>query len=255
MSKFNPFSKKSWKKAGDKIEHTAKKAGDAIEGTAKDAGKEIDKLAKQAEECGMSAIDDIKNLAGKTKKEIEGTANKVKKDIERCADNAKKDIQKEVKNLDQKAQDAMEAALSNLGKILTKEGLKQVRRMVKETHNALEKLENDKPGLINAINELGGKVEIGPLTLSYANFYERTELVVGVLDIYINKPPKLRRKPILDMVRALGPDSIDTGISVQAVALVVGSKELGVGGGINDISLDLFIELGDVILEAMGVPE
>ena len=119
--------------------------------------------------------------------------------------------------------DAFEA----LAAAVTKEGLKAVQSVVKTTHRELEKLESNKPDLVGAINNLGGQLEIGPITLSYANFYSRTELVAGVLDTYINQPPEFRRGPIIDMVRALGPDSIDMGISVQVVALVVGSKELG----------------------------
>ena len=138
---------------------------------------------------------------------------------------------------------------------VTKEGLRVVRNVVRTAHQEMSQLAESKPQLVDEIDKLGGKIELGPVTLEYDGFYSHTNDLIGVLDSYISKPPKLRRSEIITMVKVLGPSSINLGISVQVVALVVGSKELGVGGGINSISIDLFAEIGDAILEEMGVPE
>ena len=63
-----------------------------------------------------------------------------------------------------------------------------------------------------------------------------------------------RRQPVMGLVESLGPESVDLGISVN-FALVIGSKELGVGGGLSELPMSLFLELGDAVLEELGVPE
>ena len=234
---WSPFkeAEKQAKKAVDKIikpaVEAAQKAADAaIWKARKAAWAAVMKAKEQAE-------DGVKTVGG----EVEDGVRKVGREVE--------------DGLKEKVPELIEDAFEELAAAVTKEGLKAVRSVVETTHTELGKLEKSKPELVGAINELGGKVEIGPITLAYANFYTRTALVAGVLDTYINHPPELRRGPIIDMVVAMGPDSVDLGISIQVVALVVGSKELGVGGGLNDVSIELFAEIGDVILEKMGVPE
>ena len=130
----------------------------------------------------------------------------------------------------------VEKAFEELPQAVTKEGLKAVQSVVKTTHTELEKLENNKPALVGAINNLGGKVEIGPITLAYANFYTRTELVAGVLDQYINHPPGTAARP--DHRHGEGPRSPTPWTwesAFRSWRLVVGSKELGVGGGLNGV--------------------
>ena len=244
-----------FKKAGKAIEKTAKDTGKAIEKTANQAVDGIDDLVKEAEKSGMSVIDDIKNLANKAKNEVEGVAKKSIREVEGAANKAKKEVEQAGKEIEKRIPELAKEAIQELAKAITKEGLKRVRDLVRMADRDLGKLAKSKPDLVGAINNLSGTVELGPLTLKYSNFYNRTGNVASVLDTYINHPPQLRRGPILKMVEALGPTFVDTGISVQVVALVVGSKELGVGGGLGRIELELFLELGDVILEKLGIPE
>ena len=245
---WNPIkeAEKAAKKAIDKV------LKPAVQAAQKAADKAIWKARKAAWAAVMTAKEEATDAVRTVEKEAEDAVKTVGREVE---DGVRK-VGKEVEDgLTEKVPALVEKAFEELAQAVTKEGLKAVQSVVKTTHTELEKLENGKPALVGAINNLGGKVEIGPITLAYANFYTRTELVAGVLDQYINHPPELRRGPIIDMVKALGPDTVDLGISVQVVALVVGSKELGVGGGLNDVSIELFAEIGDVILEKMGVPE
>ena len=233
----------------------------------KAAKKAVNKVIEPAVKAAEGAVWKVRRAAYAKIKEVQGEAEGAVKKIGHEAEDAVRKVEHETEDrlrevgreieegFTEKIPDLVEDAFEALAAAVTKEGLKAVQSVVKTTHSELGKLEKSKPALVDAINELGGKIEIGPITLAYANFYTRTELVAGVLDTYINHPPEFRRGPIIDMVRALGPDSVDLGISVQVVALVVGSKELGVGGGLNDVSIDLFAEIGDVVLEKMGVPE
>ena len=248
---------------------------------AKEAEKAVNRVIKPARDAALKAINavrdgalkkvwdlrhqtwdavqawkgDIAKAGHSAEGLVTGAAHKAQEELETAGREAHDGIKAAVAAIPDHAEAAVAHAMSALAEAVTEHGLALVRGVVATTHEQLNKLAASKPGLVDAINDLGGSLEIGPITLEYTNFYTRTELVAGVLDQYINEPPELRRGPIIDMVRALGPDNINLGVSVQVVALVVGSKELGVGGGLNDISIDLFAEIGDVILEAMGVPE
>lgn len=255
------------KKAVKDVDRIADKSIDEIERAAKDVGNTIEREV-------MGVIDDVKNLANKAKRDIEGAANKIKNELEDVANKAEKEItdaaneaKKELERipgevdkaitetLPAEIEKAFQDCIDSLARAVTKEGLSQIRDMVKTTDSKLTSLAASKPGLVDEINNLGFSMEIGPVTLSYSGFYDRISGVADVLDTYVNHPPALRREPILTMIAALGPDTIDLGVSIQVVALVVGSKELGIGGSMDSIGLALFTELGDIILEKLGVPE
>lgn len=235
---FNPFKE---------AEKAAKKAVDKIVEPAANKAKSL--VYKAKDEVKKKVIDEVEDKAKSVIKDID------KHVIEKVEDVVTDEIPKAItKELPKLMEEGFEALLEELASAVTKEGLKTVRSVVRATHSEMDKLAKNKPDLVDSINALGGYVEIGPLTLSYSGFYTRISDVSDVLDTYINKPPEFRRGPILKMVEALGPTEVDAGISIQVVALVVGSKELGIGGGINGVPLKLFTELGDVILEKMGVP-
>ena len=90
--------------------------------------------------------------------------------------------------------------------------------------------------------------------MTWNNFYSRADDIIKVLDDRLDKPPGVSRNEVLQLIEALGPTEIDLGISVNA-ALVVGSKEIGVGGGVGSIPLALFTEIADLIMDEMGLPE
>ena len=149
--------------------------------------------------------------------------------------------------VEEELQDAIEA----FAKSLTSEGLRRVRSSLNSAHKKMTELRESKPGLVDAIDEVSFYVEFGPVKATYASFYSRSEGLSHVL----SQPPDFKRSSIVGFFRATVPTSIDFGLSVQVVALVVGSKELGIGGGMGDIPGALAVELLDVILEAAGVPE
>ena len=219
--------------------------------------KEAEKKAKQAidkiiKPATNAAKDAIWKLRKETWARIEEKGKQAIKEID---EHVIEKIEREVEEIPDKIEEKLEEAFDEFAEAIAKEGLKKTKHIVDTVHQEMSDLRKNKPELVSEIDNLGGYIEIGPLTLNYSEFYTRTESVSRVLDTYINHPPEFRRKPILDMVKALGPTSVDAGISVQVMALVVGSKELGIGGGLGDIRLALFTEIGDVILEKMGVPE
>ena len=71
----------------------------------------------------------------------------------------------------------------------------------------------------------------------------------------MNDPPRFRRGPLLQLITALGPDSVDLGIDVSAALLVVQSDTLSVGFSVDELPMVVFSEIADAILEAIGVPK
>ena len=262
--------KKKAKKAKKKVNKTTKDVKKGVKETKKVAKKgyhetkdfvedRVEDTEEFFKEELMSVIDKLtKEAEDKLKKIASNVGDEVKKGVNKVGDEVKEGVKKTGKEMEEtftkKIPDLFEDFIQDLSKGIAKEGLKKVKTIVASSHKELEKLEKNKPALVDEINNLGGNIEIGPLTLSYANFYTRMESIIGVLDHYINEPPTLRRRDILAMVKALGPDSVDLGASVQMAALVVSSKELGFGGSLDSIGINLFTELGDIILKELGVP-
>ena len=90
--------------------------------------------------------------------------------------------------------------------------------------------------------------------MSFNGFYSRSEELLDALDRFVGQPPAFRRKPVLELVEALGPTTLDFGASIE-FALVVGSQELGVGGKLKSVPLALGTEIADLVLKELGVPE
>ena len=225
---FNPFKsiereiKKGLNKLGDSIRNGLNKAGDEIEGGLKKAGHEIEGGVKKV---GREVVDGVK----KTGREIEGGLKEAGEEI-------KKELEK---------------TIQELGKALTSEALKKVRAIANVTHRELAKLEQSKPHLVDEINKVSFTAELGPITATYAGFYERADDISSLL----SKPPAFTRTGIREFMEGVVPSSVDLGISVQLVAVVVGSKEFGIGGKVGSISGQIAVEILDAILDAAGVPD
>ena len=262
VKKTSKKAKKETEKAVKQVESTAKTAVKTVDSTAKNVGREIDNLANQAERLGMSVLDDIKGLANKAKRDVEGVATQAKKEIIGTANNAKRDVESGLKNVGkdiegglQKAgeeiKDELQRTVLALGEALTREALKKVRAIAIATHGELAKLEKSKPQLVGEINKVSFTAELGPIKAKYNGFYRRA----GEISSLLSRPPAFTRTGIHEFLSGVVPSAVNLGISVQLVAVVVGSKEFGIGGSVGDVPGQLAVEILDVILEAAGVPK
>lgn len=236
------------REAREYAEHKAREAQRAFEDTLKKTTDPIERLALKAERAikeGAKEVD-VRDM-------IQDELNKLKGTIKREVINEVKDGV--VKPVEEAVKKEFDEFVGALAKAVTKEGLKTVRKIVKTADEKISALGDKYPALAGEINNLGFSIEIGPVTLAYSNFYDRVDNIAEVLDTYVNHPPEFRREPIIKMITALGPTTIDLGASIQVVALVVGSKELGIGGSLDSVGIGLFTELGDAILAELGVPE
>ena len=276
---------KTAKQGIDVIEDAGKNGVDCVEDTADKAGKEIENLVKQAEKLGMSIIDDIEKLANKAKREVEGVANKAKNEIEGvgktaiseiegAANKAAREVEEGVKSVGHEVEQGVKTAgkeiedtfekripeligdaMQELSKLATSQVYKQAAAIARKVRVKLAVLRESKPGLVGYIDDLAFKLQVGPVTLKYGRFYDRSKDLILVLDRLANDPPAFRRTTIIAMLEATGPDSTDLGISVNLAALVVSSEELGAGFALPAIPLALVSELTDLVLKEIGVPE
>ena len=248
----NPFKsieksiKKGFNKLGDDIRRSFKKLGGEIEGGIKRTGGKIDRSIKRV---GQEVEGGVKKAGREIEGGLKSTGKKIEGDLNKAGNQIKKDFEKLPKQVEKLAQDA----LQEIGKAITKQGLTKMRNAARRAMEEMQRLEKSKPALVDAINACGFEISIGPLTLEYAGFYARSEELVTCLDSFVSKPPAFRRKDILGLIEAIGPTSMDFGASVE-LALVVGSKELGVGGKLKSVPLKLGTELADILLEKLGVP-
>ena len=252
MSSWNPM--KDAKKAVESIANGGRDAINQVQGAANSAKHGIEDTANSAKHGIEAAANDgrhgIEAAANSAKHGIEDTATAAKHDI---TDAAQK-VQDTAEKLPGMAAAAVQTAVEELVEAFSAAGLRRFRSTVKAAKRKLDALHSSKPELIGEIDQVGVYLQLGPLTLTWEEFYSRAEHVIGSLDEFVSSPPGFHRRPVLDLIRGIGPTSIDAGISVQ-FALVVGSDELGVGGGLNGLRLALFLEVGDVVLEELGVPE
>ena len=271
-------------KAARETEKLAKEAKQKADRIARDAIKEAEKIAKKAaeelEKASMSIIDDAKKLANKAKNdiegvvnraknEIEGVANKVKTEVEGVAKQAKTEIEgaadvvkKEVESLPGKTEALvteklpalMREAMEALAKEAIKPVLKQAAKDARAWHRAMKKLREERPDLVDAIDALGFVVTLKcnvEIELEYANFYTRAEEIAGILDRFGDDGIKPRRRDIIGFMRATGPTAVDLGIGAE-LSLGV---DIGGSAKLSSIPLELFLELADLALEELGVPE
>ena len=285
-------AKRAADKAVDAVESTGKQAVQAVERDTKQAVTDVDRIANQsideieraAKQAGhaiegeiMGVIDDVRNLANRAKNDIEGVANKAKNEIEGAATSARQGVYsagdevkdafaKELPALAEKAFDEtkdafekelpalLEKCLSDLVSEGIKPALKAQAKIARNFADGMDSVAERAPALVDEINQVGFDVELKvnvEINLEYANFWTRAREVAGILDRYGNDGIALRRRDILGFITAMGPDRINLGGGASM------SLGLDIGGvaKAKSISLALFVELADFVMQEMGVPE
>ena len=229
-------AKQGYDKTVGKAEHEAKKGVDAIKDPIEELVEEVKHLTSRMDWAGRVIT------SWRDKLQLD----RVVPELTRKVDDIPNQVSKTV-------HDEVEKWINGVAKALTKEGLEKFRDALKAAKEGMDKLE-DRERLIDQINALSISFQLGPVTLDFANFYDRVDTIIETVDAHIDKPPSLRRTEILKLIETLGPTTIDLGISAN-FALGVGSKELGVGFSLGGIPLALFTEIADAILDACGVPD
>ena len=232
-----------------------------IKKQARDTKKSYEQLGREAKKEAQKAGGGIEDLFNKIKRELERTANKAKNEIESTANKAKrevegaaKDVKREVEKLPKQVEKELKKVLDALNSEVFKQTLPLILKAAKEAKKRMDWLKKNKPAIASAIDDVSFAPKLGPVVLKFTRFYERADTIIGDLEALLKKDFKIGRKSIREIIRAIGPDSIDLGIDVNLAALVVTSDAVGLGFSLPELPLELGLEILDEVLKACGVP-
>ena len=125
---------------------------------------------------------------------------------------------------------------------------KQSAKMADKTYKHLTDLRNSKPELVTAIDGIFVDVSMSVVTFHYEGFYGRAEGLCRVLNQQADNF-QLRRSTIKWLLENTGPTSFSFNLSGELFTSAI-SAGVSFGG-----PLAVMIELLDIGLEHMGVPE
>jgi len=227
-------------KGGNPIDQARKAVQDEIKKAEHEVEKEVNKIKDEA-------LGELQQLRKDAKYEVATIGNNYKGAIHDLGEETIGKIGDEAKQL-------IEDALTELAKAITSEGLKRFGAAAKSTKSKLDDLNRRRPDLVDAINKVEASLSLGPVKLNFENFYTRADQIAEMADMWSKRPPALKRSEIRTFVNTLLPDKISLGLSIN-FALLIGSKELGVGAALESIPGALIEELLDEILKSFNVPE
>lgn len=281
MARFNPFSKHDWK-------HAADKAGDAAKHAAEEAKKKAEQeaaaLAKEVEKEIMTSINDIKNLANGLKQDIEKAGQSAVHSVEdaeqkgihaladkgqecehglanfgqKCESDLKQTLDESGdgwKKLLDETGDSVKADIEKIAKSqaaeLTAEalekGLKEAHKVAVAAETFIERMEDKAPTIVDMLNSQSLPINLGPLVLTYANGVKRIKELADALGKVSGQDFKLTQTFINDLLHGLGPDTISIHADVEFF--------VEVGIDLNDIPFAAFVEVADLVFDAVGVPK
>ena len=229
---FNPFKKKDWDRLGKK----AKKGATQLDFT--------DDIAK-----AFSEIERVGSKVG----ELDGVVDEIQK-ARRWAGGRINEIDKTLENLPDAIETTARRVVLNLAEHAVEEGLKVAADTARKAHKGMARFRDQRPDLVDAIDQLGFEVEIKAVvsfTLEYDGFYERAEETAGILDRFGHDGFEFTRSNVRGFITAMGPSSISFGGELEF------SLGATAGGAIRlkAIPLTLAVELIDLALDELGVPE
>ena len=251
---------------GGQIKHAVHHAAHKVEHAAEDAaGKvkhEADKTADAAKDDVLDNLDDevkaeIKNIldpiVDEAKKGIDEFGGETRRAVQSFGDEIKKELKEEgaaVKNDLNSIKDDIEAAVKAGVKALTAEaiekGIKGAHAVALAVEKAIARLEDKAPTVVDLLNGLSVPINMGPLVATYANGVSRIDDIAGALGKVSAQDFKLTQTFINDLLHGLGPDTISIHADVEFF--------VEVGLDLDDIPFEAFVEIADIIFDALGVP-
>ena len=267
MGMFNPFKRKDWEKKGREMKKKAEKAGKKldprkakgrVEHTVEEAKDTLNpqRVYNEVEKRINGLVDQaegrIKKLEGDVKQEVLSATDY---QLERLKKEADKALRAQLERIEQDVEKVAESVVNKLTNAVSKEGLKKVLYTLREARLEMERMEKSDPELVDDIDALGFDLGIGPVGLSYSNFYSRAIHIEKSIEDLTKRDIKLRRSTMIQVVSAFEPDSIDLGIDVELAALVISSNSLGIRFKLKEIRTRLGNRLLGVTLKKIGVPE
>ena len=242
--------------AAHQVEHAADKAGDAIKGgadKAEDAVKDdvldnIDGEVKAEIKAILDPLVDaakkgIDEFGGETRRAIQSFGDEIKKEVK--AEGA--EIKADVTSIKDDVENAVKAGVKALTAEAIEKGIKGAHAVALAVEKAIARLEDKAPNVVDLLNSQSIPINLGPLVLTYANGVSRIDDIADALGKVSGQDFKLTQTFIDDLLHGLGPDTISIHADVEFF--------VEVGLDLNDIPFQAFVEIADIIFDALGVPK
>ena len=242
--------------AAHQVEHAADKAGDAIKGgadKAKDEAKDevLDNLDDEVKAEIQKLIDPIvaeakkgiDEFGGETRRAVQSFGDEIKKELKEEG----AEIKKDVTAIKDDVEAAVKAGVKELTAEAIEKGIKGAHAVALAVEKAIARLEDKAPTVVDLLNGLSVPINMGPLVATYANGVSRIDDIAGALGKVSGQDFKLTQTFINDLLHGLGPDTISIHADVEFF--------VEVGLDLDDIPFEAFVEIADIVFEAVGVPK
>ena len=238
-------------KVGDGIKNDLVKAGNDIISKAQttikglEAGVEkgfeeaegaVNKIPQDVAAEAVKARDALEDVKDELTKDLKGTGAEVKKDLEQFGEDF-------MAGLDQ-IEEGWEEILSEA---VIQKAIEKTEHILEWLDKEFTTLEEKAPELVNIINGLSDDIELGPVTLEWDGFFTRVHDIDVKLKDTLAGEIVVSRSFIIALIEDLGPTTIKINADIDVFA-VFGDK-------IPNLPLKLFLQMADLILDKMGVPE
>ena len=208
-----------WNKAKHDLESAEHAALGSLEAKRKEAWNSLNAMKH-------SVSHDLEVLEDGAKAQLSKTGAALKHDLDDIGASYKQlgqDLNSDLKKSGAAIKADIESATDTAIKKLTSEamvhGLSEADKVVKALHADMEKLEAKLPKLVDALNNIGNSIELGPIQLNYASFYSRAEELSDALDKALEMVKagdfKLTQTFFNDLVKGLGPDSLTINAEIE----------------------------------------
>ena len=215
--------------AAHQVEHGAKEAADKVSHEAKhDAG--------QVESAADTVADQIKKIASAGDEQVKRLTDLNVELLKKAGE----DIEHDLESFEKKA--VMELTAEAIEK-----GIKGAHVVALAIEKAIARLEHKAPTIVDLLNGLSIPINLGPLVLTYANGVSRIDDIAGALGKVSGQDFKLTQTFINDLLHGLGPDTVSVHADVEFF--------VEVGVDLDDIPFEAFVEIADLVFDAVGVPK
>ena len=127
------------------------------------------------------------------------------------------------------------------------QGIKGAHVAALAVEKAIARLEDKAPKIVVLLNSQSIPINLGPIVLTYTNGVSRIDDIADALGKVSGQDFKLTQIFINDLLHGLGPDAVSIHADVEFF--------VEVGLDLDDIPFEAFVEIADLIFDALGVPK
>ena len=229
-----------WNKAKHDLEAAEHKALGSLEAKRKEAWNSLNSMKH-------SVAHDSEVLGEHIKSDIQKAGDESKKTLETWADDEKIAWQQVGHDIKEDLEAAASSKIASITAEAIEKGIKEAHVVAVAMEKAIAKLEDKAPTIVDMLNNQSLPINLGPIVLTYQNGVQRIEELADALGKVSGQDFKLTQTFINDLLDGLGPDSISIHADVEFF--------VEVGLDLDDIPFRAFVEIADIVFDALGVPK